>query len=70
MGSSFQEHIARVPKVKTDLNFDARFESYGILQISKHGLNVFTHVRVGALQLLFLFSIHICSHRFIFPNID
>ena len=26
--SSFEEHAARVPKVKTDLNFDARFESY------------------------------------------
>ena len=27
--SSFEEHAARVPKVKTDLNFDAWFESYG-----------------------------------------
>ena len=31
-GSSYEEHVTRVPMVKTDLNSDTRFERYGFLK--------------------------------------
>ena len=34
-GSSFKDLVAKNSTVKTDLNFDARFERYGFLKIRK-----------------------------------
>ena len=47
MGSSFEDLVARVLTVKTDLNFDAWFISYDFLKkIQRSQLNVFTHAFV------------------------
>ena len=52
MGSSFEEHIARISAVKADLNFDFSFKSYGFSKKFKSELNAFTHVRVCAFAIL------------------
>ena len=56
-GSSFEEHVARVPTMKTELNFDTRSKNYDFLKIWKLKWNAFTTINMDAFVILSVYMV-------------